>query len=132
MESSKLAVQRLVTLAALLLGSGISAGTTISASEPGTAPLTVKVRLSGLDLGTRDGVEELYARIRNAARSVCGYADTHFFQAQAAWNECVDRTIGHAVTSVGNAKLTAYYLGKAGRRGALTVSKTSSVVDRLP
>lgn len=132
METSKLVVHRLAALAALFLVSGISAGTTISASEIGTAPLSVKVRFGGLDLATPDGVAELYARIRSAARSVCGYADTHFFQAQAAWNECVDRTIGHAVTNVGNAKLTAYYLGKSGRRGALAVSKTSSVVDRLP
>jgi UrcA family protein len=104
---------------------------TVSASELGAVPMSLKVRVASLDLSTPNGVAELYARIRNAARTVCGYADNHFYQARAGWNECVDRTIDHAVASVGNAKLTAYSLAKAGRR-AFPITKTSSVVDRLP
>jgi UrcA family protein len=92
----------------------------------------MKVRLGPLDISTPDGVAALYVRIRNAARSVCGYADNHFYQAQVLWNDCVDRTIGHAVASVGNAELTAYYLTKAGRVRAFPTTKASRVVDRLP
>jgi UrcA family protein len=132
METANLAAHRMVAFAALLLIGAGNPGTSVSGSELGAAPVSMKVQLGVRDLSSPAGVAALYVRIRNAARSVCGYADTHFYQAQAVWNDCVDRTIAHAVASVGNAELTAYYLAKAGRARVFPASRASSVVRRVP
>jgi UrcA family protein len=129
METSMRAPHCFVALAALIVA-GVTVGATISASELGAPPMSLTVQLG--DLSTPDGVATLYARIRNAARTVCGYADNHFYQARAQWNGCVDRTIGHAIARVGNAKLTAYYRARSGRARSLPLAKIPSVADRLP
>jgi UrcA family protein len=132
MNDSKLTALRVLPLAiAVVAGGGMNPGNTACASDHGGAPTSMKVRLNATDLSARDGVAALYRRIRNAARSVCGYADNHFPEEQAAWNECVDEAIGHAVAQVGNADLTNYYLARAGRGHAIPTTQTSKVADRV-
>jgi UrcA family protein len=116
---------------ALLGGACMHPGNTLSASELGDAPAFRTVQIRASDLSTPEQVAALYRRIRNAARSVCGYADNHFREEQAAWDDCVDKAIGHAVAKVGNADLTDYYLARAKRAHQAPATEVSRVVERV-
>jgi UrcA family protein len=132
MKASRLTVLRVLPLAiAVVTGDGLNPGQTARASDYGGAPMSMKVRLNVTDLSTPEGVSALYRRIRNAARSVCGYADNEFPEEQAAWDNCVDEAIGRAVARVGNASLTSYYLARARRGHATQTTEIPKVVNRM-
>jgi UrcA family protein len=114
----------------LVAGAGMNPGMTAWASAPGDAPAFRTVQVRAMDLSTPDGVAALYRRIRNAARSVCGYADNRFREEQTAWDDCVDRSIAHAVARVGNTELTDYYLARARRGHATPPTEVSKVAER--
>ena len=74
-----------------------------------------KVSFADLDLTNRQGTVTLYARILNAARSVCGPVDIGLADDQADWTRCVNDAIATAVAKVKDANLTDYYLVKTNR-----------------
>lgn len=115
---------------ALMAGAGMNPGNTVCASDLDNAPPFRTVQVRATDLSTPERVAALYRRIRNAARSVCGYADNHFREEQAAWDDCVDKAIGHAVAKVGNADLTDYYVARAKRVHPAPATEVSRVVER--
>jgi UrcA family protein len=85
------------------------------ASDRSGAQPSETVRVNDLDLRTHDGVAVLYLRIRNAARSVCGYADTVFLEEKAAWDQCVREAIESAIAKVGSDALTNYAATRTSR-----------------
>jgi UrcA family protein len=115
---------------AVVVGAALSPANVVWASDPGSAPLSTEVQLSAIDLSTPERVAALYRRIRNAARSVCGYADSRFREEQAAWDKCVEDAIGHAVARVDSATLTDYYLARAKRSQAVPATEGPKVVNR--
>jgi UrcA family protein len=90
-------------------GGGIRAG---AASDLAGEQQSVRVLVKDLDLGTHAGVVTLYLRIRNAARFVCGYADSIFLEEKAAWDRCVHKAIENAVAQVDSANFTDFYLAR--------------------
>ncbi|MBV8147443.1 MAG: UrcA family protein [Gammaproteobacteria bacterium] len=100
---------------------------TVAWAAPGGDPPSLKVSLKDLDLGTRAGAVTAYARIRNAARSVCGIVDV-FPEERAAWDRCVDATIGRAVTDLGANQVTDCYLVKAHRPRRIKREVTAGTV----
>jgi UrcA family protein len=74
------------------------------------------VHFADLDLTHNAGVAVLYARIRFAAREVCGPIDERRWQALVARNRCVTQAIARAVTDVNVPTLTSYHLTKTGQR----------------
>jgi len=119
----------LVTTAAA--GAAVDPASVVWASDTHGAPTALYVQFSALDLSTPERVAALYRRIRNAARSVCGYADSHFRQEQAAWDVCVEEAIGRAVAGVDNATLTDYYLARARRGRTIPTTEAPKVVNRV-
>ena len=115
---------------AVLAGGGINPGKTAGASDLGGAPTSRTVAVSAVDLSTPQRVAVLYQRIRNAAQSVCGYADNRFREEQAAWDECVDQAIANVVARVGSADLTHYYLARARRGHAMPATEVPKVAER--
>jgi UrcA family protein len=73
------------------------------------------VHFADLDLTHNAGVAVLYARIRFAAREVCGPIDERRWQALVARNRCVTQAIARAVTDVNLPTLTSYHLTKTGQ-----------------
>jgi UrcA family protein len=116
---------------AVLAGADMNPGNVVWASDPGGVPTSRKVQLSDMDLSTPERVAELYRRIRNAARSVCGYADSRFREEQAAWDDCVQGAIAHAVAQVGSASLTDYSLARANHSRATPATESPKVVNRV-
>jgi UrcA family protein len=73
------------------------------------------VHFADLDLTRNAGVAVLYARIRFAARQVCGPVDDRLLQSIVARNLCVTQAIARAVADVNVPMLTDYHLTKTGQ-----------------
>lgn len=97
----------------VLVGSGPVWDVT-SAADP-TPDMSVRLKLTKHALDTPRGVALTYARIQNAARSVCGDPDRIFYQERAHWEECVAATVRSTVVKVGDARLTEFDLAKLHR-----------------
>jgi UrcA family protein len=126
------AFRALPLLIAVVAGGCMNPVMTAGASDLGGAPTSRTVQVRAADLSTPERVAALYRRIRNAARSVCGYADNRFREEQAAWDACVNQAIGRAVARVASADLTDYYLARAKPSGAVPGTDLSKVVERVP
>ena len=100
------AVVAAATLAALTL---IGTASLAHAAAPSNTEQVV-VRFDDLNLATPAGLQALYLRIQNAARSVCGSAELPGSRvASEAWTDCVTASIRGAISEVNQPALTAYY-----------------------
>jgi len=102
----------LIAAAALLL-SAIIPPTTAHAAEP----RSVTVAYGDLDLVRPEDTARLYARLIQAARTVCEPPVSGSLARIAASHRCVRDTVAAAVARVGVPQLTAYHAEKAGVRG---------------
>ena len=96
--------------AIVLLAAGLTGWLMTSAALAGApvGPPTVTVSYADLDLNKAAGVEQLYARLRRAARSVCGGdADLRDLSAVASRDACVGAALSSAVAATHNARLSA-------------------------
>jgi UrcA family protein len=96
-------------------------GAAVHAGETDDVP-TVKVRYSGLDLGTQKAANILYNRIRQAAEQVCGDPDPRQLAEAAAAKACVSRAVASSVHAVNDVGLTSVYNS---RNGVKTISIAS-------
>jgi UrcA family protein len=79
----------------------------------------VTVRYSDLDLSAPDGMKVLYARLRGAAQSVCGYTtSTPEIRQQIAYHECFDHALDDAVRGIGNPDLQALHTQRTSKARA--------------
>lgn len=72
---------------------------------------SVRVQYADLDLTRDPGVERLYARLRQAADSVCALPGTRDLASRAHEASCRSRALDEAVARVHNARLTARHTG---------------------
>ena len=93
----------------LLLGSmaGVLAVGTASAADPGVRSIVVKY--SPQSLATDGGVQDLYRRIKYAAREVCPALSTRDFSAQREAEQCRDQAVARAIRQIDNSRLAALY-----------------------
>jgi UrcA family protein len=100
------------TLLALFVGSmGALASTSALAAEP----IQRTVRYADLDLSQSAGVEQLYRRIKVAARQVCVPENSRDLQSVAAADHCREQAIAHSIATVDTPALTNYYLAQTGK-----------------
>ena len=97
--------------AASVVGVGSSAYATTSASRHGVVRTYEQVvRFGDLDLGSQHGAGQLYSRLLNAARYVCGESDDPFyFYERHAVRHCEQQSIENAVAEIDRPKVTAVY-----------------------
>lgn len=122
---SKRTVPRVLPVAmAMIAGAGVDLGNmAYGATSP--KPPSVTVPIKDLDLTTHVGVVTLYRRVRAAARSVCGDMDIVFLEQKGESDRCVNKAIGKAVATVGNANLTDYYRSRTRRPQFVTTAQNS-------
>jgi UrcA family protein len=84
--------------------------------ERATELPSVTVRYADLNLNTPAGVEELYARLRAAARQVCNVGDARALADVAASKECYRQVLGAAVDYVRLPTLGALHRAESSRR----------------
>jgi len=121
----------LISARSVILAIVVVVGSCLAAwAVSGHEPPSVTVSLRDLDLTTHVGVAAAYSRIRNAARSVCGPVDIFLAEERAARDQCVDEAILRAVTGLGSANLTDYYLAKTHRARLGTTAQISKLTDR--
>lgn len=108
----------------------VATGLAFVGSAAVAAPLTetreVTVHYADLNLESAAGIESLYARIRSAAKKVCGSAERTDLDAQSAMRTCREAAVANAVAKTGNAALAARHAGKPEARYARTADATRS------
>jgi UrcA family protein len=101
----------LAAAAASVVGIEPSAYATTSTNQHGFVQTYEQVvRFGDLDLGSQHGADQLYSRLLNAARYVCGdTSDPVYFYERHAVRHCEQVSIENAVAEIGRPKVTAVY-----------------------
>jgi UrcA family protein len=80
-------------------------------SAPPAETLSRTVSYSDLNLDSASGANTLYARLRNAAHTVCAPFEGKGWANQSAWHACISTSIDAAVAQINNRTLTAIHSG---------------------
>jgi UrcA family protein len=115
------------TLAVIILAASAVLSDSISANaaDPFNRPLSEPVGFGDLDLSKPPEVEELYKRVKRAARNVCRpYSSLHARYMRA---RCMDAAIARAVRDVGNVALTARHTAANAQRSRTERWKSAGV-----
>ena len=110
MKESILRKVQVVASFALVIGAPLVADAANYSFEQDSGAL--RVSYSDLDINSDDGITALYARLRDASRSVCetgSYQSKGSVKAVVASNECYSRILSRVVARVGSDKLTALH-----------------------
>ncbi|MGH8219667.1 MAG: UrcA family protein [Steroidobacteraceae bacterium] len=83
--------------------------TTLCAAADVNAPRTAVVNYADLNVASPQGATELYGRIRQAAKSVCGPLDGRDLPARAQVVACIRSAMADAVSKVNEPELFAVY-----------------------
>lgn len=87
----------------------VNAGATTSSAVP-----TYQVRFADLDLTKPQDTQQLYSRLRNAAREVCtDFADRKSTVMRTRFRECRNQALSDAIETIGNPSLTALHVAKS-------------------
>jgi UrcA family protein len=92
----------------------IASGATFAATAPAELP-AVTVKYGDLNLSTHEGVQKLYGRIAQAARTVCETQNRLDPKAVAASRSCESAAISRAVSDVNNPGLAATFANRVSR-----------------
>jgi len=101
---------------------------TVQADNLDSVTSQFAVRFSELSITTPEGAETLYARIRLAAKLVCGTEGERKLALLASRRDCVQKAIDTAITDVNSAELTEIYQAHQGRGKA---PRVASADDQL-
>jgi UrcA family protein len=105
---------RLVSVVGFAVSWAAALSATDAVASPGYAPgESINVKYSSGELDRGDGVENVYGRIRKAARIVCDELDVHNLARRSEYLQCYNRAVEAAVAKVGDARLTALHHGVA-------------------
>jgi len=101
--------------AALGILTSVSFGVSALQAEQAVELPTVTVRYADLNLNTSAGAEQLYARLRSAARRVCNVAEAHALGDAMKAKECYRQVLGVAVNNVKSPMVDALHRAKSTR-----------------
>ena len=104
-----------ITHAATLVITALSVVLWANTALAGPATSSIVVHFRDLDLSTDAGVQELYERIKAAARRVCFHETDgqSLVDKQAVYVACYQDTLGNAVKQVGEARLAAAHRARS-------------------
>jgi UrcA family protein len=101
-----------------LVATGLAFATSAAVAAPQTETRELTVNYADLNLESAAGIESLYARIRSAAKNVCGTAERYELRAKAEMRACRESAVANAVAKIDNAALAARHAGKQEARYA--------------
>lgn len=110
----------LVRTVLLGLAGGLSLGAHAGEAQRSTEVTTsVAVSYADLDIASAAGAKTLYARIRSAARKVCGPEPSGLdLHGMAAYDACFQGAVSRAVHRVGSDRLQALHAVQSGKSRA--------------
>jgi UrcA family protein len=98
---------------AFSLAFALTAASALAGEAATTKSVTVSTR--GIDLSQPAGAQELYARIRAAAREACSGAAGRSAARQVAWNACRREATERAVASLGDPSVARLHAARGKR-----------------
>ena len=106
---------------------GASTGSLSNDESATNASLTYVVRFADVDLSKIDGAIALYARIHQAAGTVCRPLESRQLSLAEKHRACMDRAIADAVASVNRPLLSQYHQlrTKGDRAGLVQLAKAT-------
>ena len=105
---------KLLPLAAALALGGVAGAGTVRELP------SVVVKYGDLDLNTVDGAATLHARLRRAAKDVCGQLDSRVLGLREQFEHCVSDAVATSVARVDNPRLTSFH--RHGRKAVAVAS----------
>jgi UrcA family protein len=110
-----------LAIATVMAGSALALGTASSAPIPASGSngdsAWVAVRTSDLNLSTADGAREMMARLRHAAREICGPEPSDRLSFGKQDDECMREVVNRAVINLGSPTVVALNGSEAHRSG---------------
>ncbi len=108
------AVGRAAKVAMLLLGglAGLAAAGVAGASVANKDVSSMVVKYSRDSISTESGVNELYSRIKHAAKQVCPAASGLDLGALQRVEECRREAVARAIRNIDNSRLAAVYASR--------------------
>lgn len=95
-----------------LLAALLGPACTVATAHNDDQPATRTVSFADLDLSRGPGLATLYARIRAAAREVCGQPDSRQLQQYMRSRRCAEQAIAHALRDANAPPLSGYRLAQ--------------------
>lgn len=126
---SSIRVHQAVVQALLALAVGIATLAPAAGHADEFAPVSIKVRIAGLDPNSVDGARKIYGRLERAAWNACGESETDIeVLATNGPSKCVQDALAHAVRDVRSARVSAIYVHKHGAQMALQYGVTPQIL----
>ena len=79
------------------------------------APQTLTVQFGDLNLNNAQGVDALFKRIKNAAKSVCSEFEGRTLSKKQLYAECVDTALSTAIARVDRPALSRYGVDRSAK-----------------
>lgn len=117
-------------IATALFATGAFGLSVLTAEAASVEPPRVNVKYGDLNIDSPQGADVLYARIRRAARNVCGKFDADLLDVFRQREVCINKAISGAVTKVNAPALYAIYDAKTGKAVPRLVASNHPIAQR--
>jgi UrcA family protein len=87
----------------------------VQTARRGVVTRSIVVAYGDLDLSGQAGAEQLYVRLRRAARTACSPRETRMPELRRDWLQCVDTALDNAVAATGIERVVAMHREATGR-----------------
>jgi UrcA family protein len=101
----EIAMKNFFTVASIIVLGFVTAN--VANADP-QAPQTLTVQFGDLNLNNAQGVDALFKRIKNAAKSVCSEFEGRTLSKKQLYAECVDTALSTAIARVDRPALSRY------------------------
>lgn len=112
-------MKTLTTASAIVLSLSISSALSMPVSAAPTTGPSHTVKYGDLDLSSKDGAAQAYARIRDAAHQVCKTFNNSDTESWVRMHECMRDSIAQAIAEVNNDNLNQIFTARTGTRVAV-------------
>ena len=99
---------------------------TISVANADSPPETLTVQFGDLNLNNAQGVDALYKRIKNAAKSVCSHFEGRTLKEKRLYSDCVETALSTAIARVDRPVLSRYLVERSAKPSNASVPVAST------
>jgi len=99
---------------------------TISVANADSPPQTLTVQFGDLNLNNAQGVDALFKRIKQAAKSVCNQLEGRTLKEKRLYSDCVETALSTAIARVDRPVLSRYLVDSSAKPRDVSVPVAST------